>query len=89
MGNRTRDVIKGVGALLGLIVAVGGIPWGLVVVGQGLPTSLPTGRAISDWTASPITDSARAWLYASPRPMKAPRARSPERLAWRDSDLGF
>ena len=51
-----------------------GIPWGLVVLGQGLPTSVPTGRAISDWTASPITDSDLAfepkWGIESPSTTK-------------------
>jgi DNA-binding SARP family transcriptional activator len=58
MASRTRDVTKGGAAIVGLLIIVGGIPGALVVLGEGLPTSLPSGRAVSDWAGRPLTDGA-------------------------------
>jgi DNA-binding SARP family transcriptional activator len=58
MRPRTRQVGKGLVALAGLAAAVAGIPLGLVSLGQGPPSSVPSGHQIGDWASQPLADSA-------------------------------
>jgi DNA-binding SARP family transcriptional activator len=54
---RDREVLQGFAALVGLLAGLAGVPAGLVALGQGLPTTLPSAHAVSSWWRSPVTDS--------------------------------
>ena len=64
LGKLRRSLVRATAVLL-LALAIGGLPFGLVVtVGWPLPTAIPTGAEVTQWIGSPLSDGTILKLLA-------------------------